>query len=183
MPDLIRATPCTDRLASRVRPPFDARLIVVSCALAHGLWSLAQAQVQTEVPVPRASAEEPLGLKASPRLQEKLPQSFKNAAPTFLFGERTTGRTDLETILEGDAVLRRGDTVILADRLEYYQPDDLARARGNVRINRAGNVYEGPLLELKVESFEGFFLQPKYRFLLNDGHGEADRVDFIDDKR
>jgi LPS-assembly protein len=29
--------------------------------------------------------------------------------------------------------------VIRADRLEYYQPDDLAKARGNVRINRAGN--------------------------------------------
>jgi LPS-assembly protein len=25
--------------------------------------------------------------------------------------------------------------VIKADRLEYYQPDDLAKARGNVHIN------------------------------------------------
>ena len=46
-----------------------------------------------------------------------------------------------------------------------------------------GNVFEGPLLELKVESFEGFFNQPRYRFLRNDAYGEADRVDFIDDKR
>ena len=189
MPDLIRAVPCIDRLASCLRPPSEARLIVVACALAHGFWAQAQVPVQVAPPtnvqptLPRESAEAPLGLKASPRLQEKLPQSTNSAVPTFLFGERTTGRTDLETILEGDAVLRRGDTVIRADRLEYYQPDDLARARGNVRINRAGNVYEGPLLELKVESFEGFFIQPKYRFLLNDGHGEADRVDFIDDKR
>jgi LPS-assembly protein len=73
--------------------------------------------------------------------------------------------------------------VIRADRLEYYQPDDLARARGNVHINRAGDVYEGPLLELKVEAFEGFFNQPRYRFLRNNAYGEADRVDFIDDKR
>ncbi len=173
MPDLIRAVPCIDRPASRPRAKSEAGLIVVACALAHGLGASAQPVVP----------EAPLGLKASPQLQEKFPESTKRAAPTFLYGERTTGRTDLETILEGDAVLRRGDTVIRADRLEYYQPDDLAKARGNVRINRAGNVYEGPLLELKVESFEGFFLQPKYRFLLNDGHGQADRVDFIDDKR
>ena len=103
--------------------------------------------------------------------------------PTYLSGEHVFGRPDLETVIEGDAQLRRGDTVIRADRLEYYQPDDLAKARGNVRINRAGNVFEGPLLELKVESFEGFFNQPRYRFLRNDAYGEADRVDFIDDKR
>ncbi len=149
--------------------------MLVACALAHGFAVQAQA--------PGVPTDAPLGLKTSPRLEEGIGQSTRSAQPTFLFGERTTGRTDLETILEGDAILRRGDTVIRADRLEYYQPDDLARARGNVRINRAGNVYEGPLLELKVESVEGFFLQPKYRFLLNDGHGEADRADFIDDKR
>ena len=52
-----------------------------------------------------------------------------------------------------------------------------------MRINRAGNIFEGPLLELKVEAFEGFFNQPRYRFLRNDAYGEAERVDFIDDKR
>jgi LPS-assembly protein len=39
------------------------------------------------------------------------------------------------------------------------------------------------LLELKVEAFEGFFNEPRYRFLRNNAYGEADRVDFIDDKR
>ncbi|RZJ06964.1 MAG: LPS-assembly protein LptD, partial [Haliea sp.] len=87
------------------------------------------------------------------------------------------------TVIEGGAVLRRGDTVIRADRLEYYQPDDLAKARGSVRINRAGDLFEGPLLELKVDSFEGFFNEPTYHFLAADAYGEADRIDFIDDKR
>ena len=153
-----------------------------SAAKALIIFALAQvlaAQVQAQGEPP----DSPLDLKASPLLENKIPQSTRSALPTFLYGERTTGRTDLETVLEGDAILRRGDTVIRADRLEYYQPDDLAKARGNVRINRAGNVFEGPLVELKVESFEGFFNQPRYHFLQNDGHGEADRVDFIDDKR
>ena len=174
MPDLKLVRP-VGRPTLPSRPRAAPRLIFVACALAQGLVAQAQA--------PQETGEAALGLKASPRLEERIGPSTRSAQPTFLFGERTTGRTDLETILEGDAILRRGDTVIRADRLEYYQPDDLARARGNVRINRAGNVYEGPLLELKVESFEGFFIQPKYRFLLNDGHGEADRADFIDDKR
>ena len=129
MPDLNCACPGIDSSGLQSRPKAHARLVLVACALAHGFVAQAQA--------PREPIDEPLGLKASPRLEEAIGQSTRSAQPTFLFGERTTGRTDLETILEGDAILRRGDTVIRADRLEYYQPDDLARARGNVRINRA----------------------------------------------
>ena len=129
------------------------------------------------------NVQAPLVLQSSPKLDEQITPAARKALPTYLFGDITTGRTDLETVLEGNAILRKGDTVIRADRLEYYQPDDLAKARGNVKINRAGNVYEGPLLELHVDSFEGFFNEPRYQFLQNGGHGKADRVDFIDEKR
>ena len=131
----------------------------------------------------RGQAQEPLVLKPSPSLREDIPEAARQQLPTHLSGQRVFGRTDLETVIEGDAQLRRGSTVIRADRLEYSQPDDLAKARGNVRINRAGDIFEGPLLELKVEAFEGFFDKPSYRFLANGAYGEADRVDFIDDKR
>jgi len=133
------------------------------------------AQAQLELP--------PLQLKSSRMLREVIPPADRNAQPTFMTGERMSSRTDLETVVEGQAQLRRGDLVIRADRLEYYQPEDLATARGNVYINRAGDVYEGPELQLKVESFEGFFRNPRYRLLKNQGHGEAERVDFIDEKR
>ena len=143
---------------------------VVACALLHA------------APV-RAQAEPSPLLKPSPVLREDIPAQARKGLPTFVTGERLSGRPDLETVIEGQAQLRRGDTVIRADRLEYLQPDDLARASGNVRVNRAGDVFEGPLLELKVDAFEGFFNEPRYRFLRNDAYGEADRVDFIDDKR
>ncbi len=122
-------------------------------------------------------------LKSSRLLSVQIDPARRGSLPTFISGERISSRTDIETVIEGKAEMRRGDMVVRADRLEYYQPDDLARARGNVSINRAGDVYEGPSLELKVESFEGFFLNPRYRFLKNDGHGEAERVDFIDEQR
>jgi LPS-assembly protein len=142
----------------------------VACALFHA--GAARAQAQPSLP-----------LKPSPMLGEQIPQPDRERLPTYISGQRISGRTDLETVIEGDARLRRGDTVIRADRLEYYQTEDLAKARGNVRINSAGNIFEGPLLDLKVEAFEGFFNEPRYRFLRNDAYGEADRVDFIDDKR
>ena len=120
---------------------------------------------------------------SSPLLQEQISPAVRSALPSFLMGDHLFGRPDLETVIEGHAVLRRGDMVIKADRLEYDQPTDLARASGEVHINRAGNVYEGPLLELKLDAFEGFFNQPRYYFLKNDSHGEAERIDFIDDQR
>ena len=87
--------------------------------------------------LPGATTDAPILLKRSPMLQEHVPDNIRRELPTFLEGARMTGRTDLETVVEGGAVLRRGDMMIRADRLEYYQPDDLAKARGNVRLNRA----------------------------------------------
>ncbi len=122
-------------------------------------------------------------LRGSPVLQEDIPPEVRSQLPTFVEGDRIQGRTDIETSIEGNAMLRRGDTVIRARRLEYNQPKDLARAIGDVRINKAGNVFEGPLLELEVDAFQGFFNEPRYRFLRNDAYGQADRIDFVDDKR
>ncbi|MDB5846643.1 MAG: biosynthesis protein, partial [Rhodoferax sp.] len=130
-----------------------------------------------------AQTEEPLVLKTTPRLQEQVSQVMRSQAPTFFTGDNTSGRPDLDMVVEGHAQMRKGDLVIRADRMEYYQPDDLAKARGNVYINQGGNIYEGDTLELKVESFEGFFQNPKYQFLANGAYGQADRADFIDDKR
>ncbi len=178
-------------LFSLSQRPFNlrtARSFYASLVLVFGLpWGcgLAQGQVKPIVP-PKSDAGvalPPLLLKPSLQLSEQLPSSKSGPLPTFLYGDNLTGRTDLETVLQGNAVLRRGDMVIRADRLEHYQPEDLAKARGNVRINRAGSVYEGPLLELKVDAFEGFFIQPRYQFLQSGGHGQADRVDFLDEQR
>jgi LPS-assembly protein len=159
------------------------RLRLLPVALALLAWTLCQptpslAQVAPQVP----DLPEPV-LKTSPLLQEQIPSASRGALPTFISGERLFGRPDLETVIEGHAELRRADLVIKADRLDYDQPTDLARAQGHVRINRAGNVYEGPLVEIKLDAFEGFFNQPRYYFLKNDSHGEASKVDFIDDQR
>ena len=154
--------------------PLSARLVTLACLAMCGLGSVS-VQAQQE-PV-----EDALALKPTSELTEKLSPEQRREAPVFLQGDRVSGRSDLETVVQGDAVMRKADTVIHADRLEYYQPSDEARASGHVRINRAGNLYEGTLLELKVERFEGFFQQPKYHFAQNGAHGEASRADFLDE--
>ena len=79
-----------------------------------------------------------LPLKSVPMLAEEVPGTSENRGPTFVSGTRVSGRPDLETIVEGHAELRRGATVLRADRIEYFQPTDLLTSQQNVRINHNG---------------------------------------------
>lgn len=158
---------------------------VLTAALTSALLVPGPVKAQSAgVPAQGELPDEPgLQLKDSPHLEEAVNPASRAALPTFVSGQRLYGRPDLDLVIDGSAELRRGDMLIRADRLEYDQPDDQARARGQVRINRAGNVYEGPMLELRLEAFEGFFNQPRYQLRSNNAHGEADRVDFLDESR
>ncbi|OOG37167.1 LPS-assembly protein LptD [Polaromonas sp. A23] len=170
-----------------------AVLSLVSCTVL-GLGHAGSAHAQSKLPSPGKPQEQEVVqglqtsdgspvLRGSSMLAEEPPGGPDIKLPTFIFGDRLSGRPDLETIIDGNAELRRGGSAIRADRLEYDQPTDVVKARGNVRINSSGNLFNGPTLDLKLDTFEGFFLLPDYKFLQNSGHGAADRVDFIDDKR
>ena len=167
-------------------PARRTRLALTPLALCvAGLWQAGGACAQD---TPAAPAVTPTTAPVAPRLaparllREAMPDTVRRQLPTFVEGARITGRTELESVIEGDAMLRRGDTVIRADRIDYDQPADLARASGQVRLHRAGDQYEGTLLELKVDAFEWFFNEPRYRFLRNGGQGQAARIDFLDDR-
>ncbi|RYF75244.1 MAG: LPS-assembly protein LptD [Comamonadaceae bacterium] len=158
-------------LSQRSLPPMRLAL------LAWGLLQVGMVHAQDP------ALDAPIRLRPSTQLSETIAKTQRSQLPSFVTGDRISGRPDLETVIEGNAVLRRGDTIISADRLEYYQPDDRAKASGNVRINQAGNVYEGPELELKLETFEGFFNRVRYEFLATGGQGDAQRIDFVDENR
>ncbi len=121
-----------------------------------------------------------LRLRMSPALQERLPQESVDAAPSFLSGERIQGKTDAETVIEGGAEWRRHDIILRAERLTHDERTGVATATGNVRINRMGDIFEGPHLTLQLDTFQGSFDQPRYRFMQTGGHGQAQRLDFID---
>lgn len=119
-------------------------------------------------------------LQSSPLLQENLPKAVQGQLPTFVRGERLSGQAGGPVLVEGDAELRRHDTVIRADRLEFDQTSNDARAAGNVLINRNGNRFEGPELQINVETSQGTFEQPSFTLLSNGGQGDASHIDFLD---
>lgn len=124
-----------------------------------------------------------VGLKPSAALQENLPPEVRRQLPTFVSGDKLSGQTDGVVTVEGAAELRRHDTVIRADQLSFDQSSNTARAQGNVLVNRNGNRFEGPELELNVDTSEGSFEQPTFSLLQSEGQGDASRVDFLDADR
>jgi LPS-assembly protein len=145
-----------------------------------------QAETSPVPAVPQSPAEAvveelpALTLKRSAMLQDDYPKEIRAQQPVYVEGDEISGQPDVNTVVEGNAELRRGDTVIRADRLEYVVPDDRVEAQGSVYINRTGNVYKGEKLDLQVDAFHGFFDQASYRFLANSAYGDASRIDFVD---
>jgi LPS-assembly protein len=166
---------------SLVRSNGNRRLMSI-LALVLSLFVVGRAGLaQTALDSTDLGAGEPILLKPSDRLEEALPAVQTKSLPVFVTGDRMSGRPDLDSVIEGGVVLRKAGTVIRADRIEYFQPTDQVKASGQVRINRKGDAFEGPLLELTVDAFEGFFNEPRYHFLKNEGHGEASRAEFLDE--
>jgi LPS-assembly protein len=116
-------------------------------------------------------------------LQEKISPEQRANRPTLIQADAIGGTPDIEIHLQGHATLRRADTFIRADRIDYNIEQDHLSAKGEVRINRGGNVFEGTELDLSVDAFSGFFVLPRYQFLKGGGYGQASRIEFIDDQR
>lgn len=119
-----------------------------------------------------------LKLRPSGQLVDRLPPDAQESAPSFVWGNSIQGQTGVRTVVEGNAELRRHDTVLKADRLEVLHATQDAQATGNVSVLRNGNRFTGPELKLNLDTYEGFFSSPRYELLQANGRGEATRVDF-----
>ena len=162
----------------RLMPVAGASRTLVALSLLQGVPMWVHAQAATS-----DASDPPLALRRSPLLRDQILSNTRGGLPTFITGDRTVGQTDYSTSVVGNAEMRRADIVIRADKLDYTQPDDLAKALGNVYINRGGDVFTGPQLELQVDAMQGYFERPSYRFLANNAYGDSSRIDFIDDQQ
>jgi len=183
-------------------PRLHPRLLVLAAwaCMAGGAQAQAQVPVQHGAPSPSPAAAAasgpvasgpakpagpadptPLRLQASPQL---LPPDEGGAPrPALLQAQRIQVRPDLDALAEGAVEFRQAGTVIRADRLSYDTVKDLARATGQVQIERNGARYQGSALELAVQRFEGYFLSPRFELDRLGSGGRAERVDFLDSHR
>ncbi|REN10060.1 LPS-assembly protein LptD, partial [Mycobacterium tuberculosis] len=87
------------RVALRRSGPPPLPLAVLSLALMHAHGASAQTT---------GNFDAPLTLKRTPLLTETLTPADRSQMPSLVTGDRISGRPDLETVVEGNATLRRG---------------------------------------------------------------------------
>ncbi|MGB7542345.1 MAG: LPS-assembly protein LptD, partial [Burkholderiales bacterium] len=106
--------------------------------------------------------------------------------PVFIDADRLEGVSDKESTAEGNAEVRKGSTSIKADMLKYYNENEDVDARGNVRIDRAGDVLTGPALRYRMKDSTGVFEKPDYSLAPRarqdqipiSGRGRAESIEF-----
>ena len=152
--------------------PAFARGLIAGVA---GLAALGSAGAQTTAadPAPGIVLRVAPGLAPAPRSEAAA------ALPIFLEAQTLSGRADAETVAEGMAEFRRGALRIRADRLSYDAPSETARAAGHVRVDQSGNRYIGNALQMQIQRYEGYFLEPTYYFARTASGGSAQRIDFL----
>lgn len=128
-------------------------------------------------------AAEPALLQPSTSLAPPAGGDANRQRPMILLADELKVRPDLDAVAEGAVEFRRAGLLIQADRLRYDSASDTALAKGKVFIGRDGARYRGTELQLQVQRFEGFFLQPEFEFERVGAGGRADRIDFIDSER
>ncbi len=172
--------PATRTVSALISPAVTAELRAVPRAVCRrALLSLAVATLFGGT----AWADEPLSLVPSPRLAPAPTGYAARQRPVLLRADQLQLRPDVGAVAEGSVELRRAGTVIRADRLQYDSATDIAKAQGQVFVGRDGVNYRGPELQLQLQRFEGFFLQPEFEFETLGAGGRAARIDFLDSNR
>jgi LPS-assembly protein len=115
--------------------------------------------------------------------------------PSYVTADRIEGTTEKDVTASGNAEIRRGKVLIGADWLHYDSDTEEVRARGNVRIERDGDVIRGPSLRYRTSNGTGEFQQPDYvlspRKIVNlppgqtpvEGRGHAELIEFQGEER
>ncbi|WP_216797362.1 LPS-assembly protein LptD [Candidatus Vallotia tarda] len=121
-------------------------------------------------------------LRVAPQLEEhSLPSGVSPAV--FGLSEMVSGTMNHDSLLEGNAELRRHASVIKANVIHYNSDTDFAEAIGNVRIINNGNKFSGSDAHLEIGASSGYITKPQYYFGLSGGFGSAERIDIIDGAR
>lgn len=150
--------------------------------LAHGRTLAALACLLAAAPASWAQADpDSVSLRPTATLSEAVPE--QDNPPTFILGNEVQGRPDLETVIQGNAELRRPGLSVRSGKIRYDQRTDTVSTEGPVRINNQGNRYTADSGQIRLDAFEGYLLQPTYHLLATGANGQAERINFLDPDR
>ncbi len=82
--------------------------------------------------------------------------------PAFVISDRLEGSAENELRAIGNAELRKGNTTLFADRIDYLVPFEEAEATGSVHLRLGDDEMKGPRLRLRLNDTTGIFEQPTF---------------------
>ncbi len=123
-----------------------------------------------------------LGLKLDRGLAS--PESAGNEKlPVYIDADQIQGRQENDLEARGNARFRTREKSLSADWLLYRSKEDEVEAEGNVRLEQAGNVFQGTRLKLNLESEKGYLQQPVYSLSELGARGDAKEFIFAGENR
>ena len=129
-----------------------------------------------------AAVDPPLVL----RIERALGGGRAAGAPTgatYARAQRIAGEVDERIVLEGDAEVRRGGTVLRGDRIEYSVPQDEVTVSGQARVFREGAFVSGPSLVFKLDAQTGSMPDASFSYAQQNGRGRCALIEFLGEDR
>ncbi|WP_209304300.1 LPS-assembly protein LptD [Pusillimonas caeni] len=148
------------------------RVVWWAILLVFGLASTAQAQT-----APAASAETG-ALIVSPKLRLHT-QLGEDEMTSILVADKMETDEDGKVILTGNAEVRRIDSVVKGDHIDYQRETGQVNVRGNGLIMREGNIVRGPELSYNVDAETGEVNDPNFWLGADGGSGTAEKADIF----
>jgi LPS-assembly protein len=175
------------------RPPATSassprRCLPLAAAVLLALQSLAAAQTPPDCggagtctgPAPTPGAGPTLRLRLDRQLNDRPPPTGQQAGgTTFARADRIEGTVEDRVVLEGNAEIRRGGTVLRGDRIIYTQATDEVNVEGRARVFRDGAVFAGPRLDFRIEAQTGAMPDANFTYAPRNGRGDASLVEFL----
>jgi len=121
------------------------------------------------------------GLRLAPAL--RAPTQRDADMPAFLSGKRAEGASAGHLVLTGGAQVRRRDTVLKAERIDYEQETGELDAEGAVRLRRDANLLTGTRLHYNVQTDTGSVDGAQFWLGANAGSGSAERAEIFSRSR
>lgn len=109
--------------------------------------------------------------------------SKRDDGATFARAQRIEGSIDERIVLEGDAEVRRGGTVLRGDRIIYTQLTDQVDVEGNARVFGSGAAFSGPSMSFRIDAQTGTMPDATFSYAARGGRGESSLIEFLGEQR
>ena len=151
------------------------RLVWLALMVAFSGVSIAQAQTSVSGGGERIAAGQ---LKVAPNLRIHRNITDDDIS-SFLVADSMRTDEDGKIILTGSAEVRRIDSVVKGDYIDYQRETGEARVRGNGLIMRDASIVTGPELHYNVNSETGEVTDPNFWLGASGGAGTASKAEIF----